>query len=54
MWRHGIQSWTKQPSTDRVMLVMYYILRVGVDDAGCFAALVAELEAELEDEKALL
>jgi len=32
-----------------VMLVLYYILRVGVDDAGCFAALVAELEAELED-----
>jgi len=36
------------------MLLMYYILRVGVDDAGCFTAPVAEPEAELEDEKVLL
>jgi len=36
------------------MLVLYYILCVGVDDAGCFAAFVAELKAELEDEKVLL
>jgi len=36
------------------MLVVHYILHVVVDDAGCFTAPVAEPEAELEDEKALL
>jgi len=29
-------------------------MHAGVDVAGCFTALVAELEADLEDEKALL
>jgi hypothetical protein len=36
------------------MQVLYYILRIGVDDAGRFAVFVAELEAELEGEIVLL
>jgi len=32
------------------MLVLYYIVWVGVDDAGCFTVFVAKLE----DEEALL